>query len=227
MHRTSKTLPVAILSLCTLVCVHPAFAGGIMLYEVGSDNTGLVNAGAAARAQGPSTIASNPAGIGYLNGTQISAGAQLIYGNVEFDRDADTNVPGSGSGNAITPTPGGSFFVSHRIDDHWSAGFGAYGDFGLALDYNNNWSGRYFSQYGSIAGLSLVPTVAYTFNEQWSVGVGVKAMYATLQTEAAIDRSPFGLTDRSDGQYKYKNNDWGAGANLGSSTRHKRARVLA
>jgi long-chain fatty acid transport protein len=215
MHRTSKALPVPVLSLFALVIAHPAVAGGIMLYEVGSDNTGLVNAGAAARAQGPSTIASNPAGISYLEGTQLAAGAQLIYGKVKFDDDANTNVPGSGSGNAITPTPGGSFFVSHRIDDHWSTGFGAYGDFGLALDYNNNWSGRYFSQYGSIAGLSLVPTLAYKFDQHWSVGIGVKAMYAMLQTEAAIDRAPFGLTDRADGQYKYKDSDWGAGANMG------------
>nr|WP_259640083.1 outer membrane protein transport protein [Pseudomonas syringae group genomosp. 3] len=194
---------------------HPALAGGIMLYEVASDNIGLVNAGAAARAQGPSTIASNPAGISYLDGTQISTGAQLIYGKVKFDADANTNVPGGNGGNAITPTPGGSFFVSHRIDDHWSAGFGAYGDFGLALDYKNDWAGRYFSQYGSIAGLSMVPTIAYKFDEQWSVGIGVKAMYAMLHTEAAIDRSPLGLTERADGQYKYKDSDWGAGANIG------------
>ena len=55
-----------------------ALAGGIMLYEIGSDNTGLANAGAAARAQGPSTIASNPAGLSYLPGTQVSAGGPAV-----------------------------------------------------------------------------------------------------------------------------------------------------
>jgi long-chain fatty acid transport protein len=186
-----------------------------MLYEIGTDNVGLANAGAAARAQGPSTIASNPAGMSYLPGTQITGGLQALYGDLNFDRDDDTNVSGSGSGNAFDPIPGGAFFISHELDDHWSVGFGQYADFGLAVNYDNEWSGRYFTQDASIGGLSLVPSVAYRFNEQWSVGVGVKAMYGMLQDQTAIDRSPFGFTERGDGQFKYKDNDWGFGANVG------------
>ncbi|MNM57224.1 Outer membrane protein P1 precursor [compost metagenome] len=186
-----------------------------MLYEIGTDNAGLANAGAAARAQGPSTIASNPAGMSYLPGTQITAGLQVLYGDLSFDRDAATNTPGSGSGNALDPIPGGSFFISHELDEHWSVGFGQYGDFGLAVNYDNDWSGRYFAQNSSLLGLSLVPSVAYRFNEQWSVGLGVKAMYGMLQAQTAIDRSPFGFTDRTDGQYKYKDGTWGYGANVG------------
>lgn len=197
------------------LCCQQAWAGGIMLYEIGTDNAGLANAGAAARAQGPSTIASNPAGMSYLPGTQITAGLQVLYGDLSFDRDSGTNTPGSGSGNALDPIPGGSFFISHELDEHWSVGFGQYGDFGLAVNYDNDWSGRYFAQNSSLLGLSLVPSVAYRFNEQWSVGLGVKAMYGMLKADTAIDRSPFGFTDRSDGQFKYRDNDWGYGANVG------------
>ena len=205
------------LSACTLLalCGQQAYAGGIMLYEIGTDNAGLANAGTAARAQGPSTIASNPAGMSYLPDTQITGGLQVLYGNLTFNRDSDTNGTGNGSGNVLDPIPGGSFFISHELDEHWSVGFGNYGDFGLAANYDNEWSGRYFAQNASIAGLSFVPSVAYRFNEQWSVGLGVKAMYGLLQAQTAIDRSPFGLTDRSDGQFKYKDNDWGFGANVG------------
>lgn len=192
-----------------------AQAGGIMLYEIGTDNVGLANAGAAARAQGPSTIASNPAGMSYLPGTQITGALQVLYGDLSFNRDADTNVQGRGSGNALDPIPGGSFFISHQLDDQWSIGFGTYGDFGLAANYDNDWSGRYFVQNASVAGLSLVPSVAYRFNDQWSVGLGVKAMYGMLQTQAAIDRSPLDRTDRNDGQFKYKDSTWGYGFNLG------------
>lgn len=210
----TKTLALPACALLALSC-QQAWAGGIMLYEIGTDNAGLANAGAAARAQGPSTIASNPAGMSYLPGTQITGGLQVLYGDLTFDRDSGTNVSGSGSGNALDPIPGASFFISHELDDHWSVGFGSYGDFGLAVKYDNGWSGRYFSQDSSLLGLSLVPSVAYRFNEQWSVGLGIKAMYGMLQAQTAIDRSPFGLTDRSDGQYKYKDNAWGYGANVG------------
>ena len=212
MQIKNSALPAfALLALCC----QQAEAGGLMLYEIGTDNTGLANAGAAARAQGPSTIASNPAGMSYLPGTQITAGLQVLYGDLSFDRDSNTNVPGSGSGNALDPIPGGSFFVTHQLDDHWSVGFGQYGDFGLAENYDNNWSGRYFAQNASVLGVSMVPSVAYRFNDQWSVGIGVKAMYGMLKADTAIDRSPFGLTDRSDGQFKYRDNDWGFGANVG------------
>jgi long-chain fatty acid transport protein len=63
--------------------------------------------------------------------------------------------------------------------------------------------------------LSLVPSMAYRFNEQWSLGVGLKAVYGMLESQTAINREPFGLSDRSDGQYKYEDNTWGYGANLG------------
>ncbi|WP_309677819.1 outer membrane protein transport protein [Pseudomonas sp.] len=210
MQIKTTTLPVfTVLALCS----QHAYAGGIMLYEIATDNAGLANAGAAARAQGPSTIASNPAGMSYLPGTQITGGLQILYGDLSFDRDSNTT--GTGSGNALDPIPGGSFFISHQLDDHWSVGFGQYADFGLAANYDNEWSGRYFAQNASLAGLSFVHSVAYRFNEQWSVGVGVNAMYGMLQAQTAIDRSPFGFTDRSDGQFKYKDNDWGFGANVG------------
>lgn len=212
---SAMPLPALSLSLLALCCSPLVQAGGLMLYEVGSDNTGLVNAGAAARAQGPSTIASNPAGLSYLEGTQVSAGAQLLYGDVGFDTDSSTTTRGGNGGNALPLMPGASFFISHQLDQQWSLGFGSYGDFGLSQNYDNDWAGRYFVQNATIAGLSLVPSAAYKFNDQWSVGLGLKAMYGVLKTEAAIDRSPFGLLDRADGQYKYADSNWGYGANLG------------
>lgn len=206
-------------SLCVLAlltaCCNLAYAGGLTLYDIATDNVGLANAGAAARAQGPSTIAYNPAGLSYLPGTQITTGAQILYGNLKFDRDSNTNTTGTGSGDILAPTPGASFFISHTLDDQWSVGFGTYGDFGLSVDYRDGWSGRYFDKTSALVGLSFVPTVAYRFNDQWSVGVGVKAMYGLIKAEAAIDRSPFGFTDRDDGQFKYKDETWGYGANLG------------
>ncbi|WP_223516104.1 OmpP1/FadL family transporter [Pseudomonas sp. GL-B-19] len=210
----TKTVALPTFTLLALCC-QQAWAGGISLYEIGTDNVGLANAGAAARAQGPSTIAYNPAGMSYLSGTQITGGLQVLYGDLSFDRDSGTNTAGSGSGNALDPIPGGSFFVTHELDDHWSVGFGTYGDFGLAINYDNDWSGRYFVQNASIVGLSMVPSVSYRFNEQWSVGVGVKAMYGELKAQTAIDRSPFGFTDRTDGQFKYRDGTWGYGANVG------------
>ena len=192
-----------------------AQAGGIMLYETASDNTGLANAGAAARAQGPSTIASNIAGLSYLDGTQVSGGLQALIGNLEVDYDSGTNVSGGGSGNVLEFIPGASLFISHQLDDRWTLGFGTYANFGLSEDYNNDWSGRYYVQNASIGGLSLVPSAAYKINDQWSIGVGLQAMYGMMETELAIDNAPLDLTSRADGQLKYDDTTWGFGGNIG------------
>ena len=37
-----------------------------------------------------------------------------------------TIIPGRRSGNALDPIPGGSFFITPELDDHWSVGFGQY-----------------------------------------------------------------------------------------------------
>jgi long-chain fatty acid transport protein len=192
-----------------------SYAGGLFLYDIGTDNNGLSNAGAAARAQGPSTIASNPAGLTYLAGDQATAAAQLLFGDITYDSDSSTNVDGKNSGNVLGLTPGAAFFVSHQIDDKWSAGFGSYGDFGLSVDFGNDWKGRYFVQDATLLGLSMVPTLSYKANDQWSFGVGAKAMYGILQTQMAIDETPLNRLDRQDGQLKYEDTTWGYGANVG------------
>ena len=220
--RRHWNLPMSMLYrkllISTALCLSlptSALAGGIMLYEIGSDNTGLANAGAAARAQGPSTIASNPAGLSYLPGTQVSAGGQLLFGDLGFDVDGTSTAGGGDGGNPLGLTPSASFFISQQLDERWTIGFGSYGDFGLAENYDNDWAGRHYLQNASIVGLSLVPSAAYKFNEQWSLGIGVKAMYAMLESQAAINRAPLGLLDRSDGQFEYEDQTWGYGANLG------------
>lgn len=193
----------------------PVMAGGLFMYEVANDNVGLANAGTAARAQNPSTLASNVAGMSYLPGTQVSGGLQLLHSNLEFTQDSNSNVPGRDSGTLMEWAPGPSLFVTHQIDEHWSVGFANYGDFGLAIDYENAWSGRYFSQNSGIMGLTLQPSVAYRFNDQWSVGLGLRAMYSMLETKLAVDNSPADILNTSDARLTYKDSDWGFGANLG------------
>ena len=215
MNHPSHRLLGSALAGCTLLLQAPAMASGLLLYEVATDNVGLANAGAAARAQSPSTLASNIAGMSYLPGTQITAGAQVLHGNLEFSQDATSNIPGRDSGSAMEWAPGGSLFISRQLDEHWHVGFASYGDFGLSIDYENDWSGRYFLQNGELLGMTLLPSVAYRFNDQWSAGIGLRAMYAMFDTQLAVDNSPLDLGNRADGTLSYDDSDWGYGANVG------------
>jgi len=100
-----KTLALPVFTLLALYGQH-ASAGGIMLYEIGTDNAGLANAGAAARAQGPSTIASNPAvvpswgfgaNVGVIFAPQPGTRIGLAYtSQVDLDFEDELDVKGDG-----------------------------------------------------------------------------------------------------------------------------------
>lgn len=192
-----------------------AWAGGILIYETGQEGNGLANAGAAALASDPSVLMSNPAGITELRGTQVSANAQVILGHIRFSRDSNNQFDGNEGGNALQYLPGSSLFISHQIDDRSSIGFGMYGNFGLALDYDDDWAGRYFSQEAAIIGVSFQPTLAHKFTDDLSFGIGPRIMFAYYRNEMAINNNLLGLRDSPDGQLEYKDTDVGAGVNLG------------
>ncbi|MCE6983710.1 transporter, partial [Pseudomonas frederiksbergensis] len=83
------------------------------MYEAGQEGNGLANAGAAALANEPSVLMSNPAGITQLKGTQISANAQVILGDLGFSRSNTNQFDGNEGGNALQYLPGTSLFISH------------------------------------------------------------------------------------------------------------------
>ncbi|QXI20415.1 OmpP1/FadL family transporter [Pseudomonas iranensis] len=192
-----------------------AEAGGIMIYEAGHEGTGLANAGSAVMASDPSILMTNPAGISQLAGTQINFNAQLILGNVSFSRDNANTFGGNEGGNALKYLPGSSFFISHQLDERSSIGFGMYGNFGLALDYDDDWAGRYFAQESAIIGVSFQPTYAYKITDDLSVGLGPRFMLGYFRTEVAVNNNVLGLGNAEDGQLRYKDTDWGTGANVG------------
>lgn len=201
------------LSLCLLSS--EAGAGGILIYEAGQESNGLANAGSAALATDPSVLMSNPAGLTELQGTQISANAQVILGDMRFSRDSRNQFDGNEGGNALQYLPGASLFISHQIDERSAIGFGMYGNFGLALDYDDDWAGRYFNQEAAIIGVSLQPTLAYKFTDDLSIGIGPRIMVAYYRNEMAINNNLLGLLDRPDGQLEYKDTDVGTGVNVG------------
>lgn len=208
---------VSALNLWGLVLVSsPGWAGGIMVYEAGQEGMGLANAGAAALATDPSILMNNPAGISQLAGTQVNANGQLILGDLRFSPDGQNQFSGSDGGNALKYLPGASLFISQQLDERWSVGFGMYGNFGLALKYDDDWVGRYFTQESAIIGISLQPTVAYKINDDLSVGLGPRLMFGYFRAQSAINNNLLGLTDRPDGQLDFKDTDFGVGVNLGA-----------
>jgi len=166
--KTSVT--ISFVSIVFLGLVSQANAGGLYLYEIGTEDLGLANAGVAARAQDASVIAGNPAGMTRLDGNQLVVGAQMLYGDVSYELN---NPILEGPGNVVGWLPGGSAFYSHSVSDDLKMGIAMYGNFGLSLDFGNEWAGHYLVKESTLMGLTLQPTVGYRLNNAWSVGAGV------------------------------------------------------
>jgi long-chain fatty acid transport protein len=189
-----------------------AVAGGIMLYEVGTADVGLASAGYNARAQDASTVFTNPAGMTRLPGTQVLAGAQLLYGDLKFSIGQGTSTAlGTGDGgNPIGWFPGGGLFVSHSLSPDLKVGFAATGNFGLTQKYDSGWVGRYYAQESTLLGISFLPSVAYKVNDKLSLGASLNLMYGVLENKVAVNNIV-----GADGQLKLEDNRWGVGVNLG------------
>ena len=217
MKRPSmKKLSIPLFTITVAMACSPgtARAGGLSLYEVGSPDVGLAAAGYAARAQDASTLLTNPAGMTRLQDSEFLFGGQMLYGDLGFTQNSNTTVPGGGGdvNNAIGWVPAGSMFYVHNASPDLKYGFGVFSNFGLAMDYGDNWVGRYTVQRATLMGLSFMPAVAYRVNDQVSIGAGLNAMYGIFKTDVAINNILPGLPD---GQLKLSDNEWGFGGNFG------------
>jgi len=165
-----KSLFTFMATLVFLGIANQANAGGLYLYEIGTEDLGLANAGTAARAQDASTVASNPAGMTRLAGNQLTLGAQVLYGDLPYELD---NPYLEGPGNVVGWLPAASSFYSHSISDDLKVGIALYGNFGLSLGFGDDWAGRNLVTDTTMMGLTLQPSMAYRINKMWSVGAGL------------------------------------------------------
>ena len=171
MEKRSVKWAVALMCLGLTV---QAQAGGLYMYELGTEDLGLANAGSAARAQDASVIANNPAGMTRLQGNQLTVGAQLLYGDLDYTLN-DPNL--EGPGNVVGWMPGGSAFYSHSLSNDLKLGVGMFGNFGLSLDFGDTWAGHNLVKEATLMGLTLQPSLAYRVNDKWSVGAGLGINY--------------------------------------------------
>jgi long-chain fatty acid transport protein len=192
------------------VCA-PALAGGLYLYEIGTPDVGLAAAGYAARAQDPSTVFTNPAGMTRLERSELQVGVQPLYAHTKFNADSRT-TPAGPDGDGSAWLPAGSLFYAHSVSRDLKLGVGVLGYFGLGLEYENDWVGRYYVQEVTLQALGVQPAVAYRVTDWLSVGAGVVALYGVLDEKVAVNNIDPG---RGDGRLKVHDEDWTFQANLG------------
>ena len=191
-----------------------AQAAGFGLAEQSASGMGNAFAGASAIAEDASTIYSNPAGMTYIEGTQLVGALHLIKPNAEFNNDGSVRAAprllGTTGGNAGDLAFVPNFYFKTDISDTLKLGLSVNAPFGLKTEYDSDWIGRFQGIKSELKTININPALAFKVNNQLSLGFGVSAMWAQAELTSAVN---FAATE---GLSKVKGDDWGFGFNLGA-----------
>ncbi|MDP0563646.1 MAG: outer membrane protein transport protein [Candidatus Endonucleobacter sp. (ex Gigantidas childressi)] len=152
-------------------------AAGFSIHEHSASAMGTAFAGRASNGEDASIGASNPAGMAVLESRQLTVGSAVILENGNFKNGSfsNPNVPASSSKNdnflKTTAVPFGHIVLP--FDDRLTVGWNAYAPFGLNLDYDKEFVGRYFGDKALIETVNFQSVLAYKVEDDLFVGIGL------------------------------------------------------
>lgn len=193
-----------LISLLLIVCfAGSSFGAGFALYEYSARGNALGGA-LIGRADDPSALAYNPAGITQLEGDHLMFGLTAIVPSM------DVNVDGFGVFSNVDKTwipP--HFYYTRQLSDKYWFGISATSRFGLGSEFDEDWPGKYNNYYSCIQSFSVTPTLAVKLNDQLSIAAGVEAMWFEFEQKKNIPGTPFGLPSDVNAQLKGDDIGWG------------------
>jgi long-chain fatty acid transport protein len=162
-----------------------------------------------------STAGANPAAMTRLDSSQMLVAAMGLDVDLRFDTE-ESGFGGGDGGNAGEFVPAGSLHYVHRVTDDFRLGISAGSYFGAAIDYGNNWAGRYYTTKAELLTFGVNPGAGYRVTNWLSLGAGFTVMYAELDQQTAVNNSAVpGQAGLGDGKLKIDDEDVAYGFNLG------------
>ncbi|HEX5077653.1 MAG TPA: outer membrane protein transport protein, partial [Geminicoccaceae bacterium] len=190
---------------------------------------GRAHAGTVAAASDASTVYHNPAGMTELSGEEMLAGVTVVYAGYDVD-DHGSSAVMPGSGGALVPVPGDdghprsvapvptAFYARPMTVDHdlW-LGLALTSPWGLGVEYNDDWFGRYDSIETRLTTVNFSPALAYRIREWISIGAGFNVEYADAKLSSALPNTlaPGGPSAATDGTNRFTGNSIAFGFNVG------------
>jgi long-chain fatty acid transport protein len=162
---------------------------GFLIYEHGA--AAMAMGGAfVALANNPTAVFHNPAGLAFLEGTQISMGTTLITSSTSLEL---TNLATTVETVHQWFYPS-NFYISHKINDRIAAGFGFFSPYGLGTKWPEDYALRFISTKDDMKTFFFNPVIAVKLDESFSVAVGVTYIYSTLTFDRVnlIDLTAYG-----------------------------------
>ena len=179
----------SVIALAAILTANQSIAGGLWLSEYNQPAQGRAGAGEEAGNGDASDAFFNPSSMSRHTESQLMVGGGLILPNVEFDVNQGSVLNGNGDGgDAGSLTPSVSVFYSRPLNEKWSVGISGLALTGSALDYDDDWAGRFQAQEVTMLVIGAVPSVAFKVTDKLSLGLAVPVMYSDLELDIAIPR---------------------------------------
>jgi len=199
-----------------------AFGGGFALYE-GSARGNALGGSVIAKADDPSAIFFNPAGITQLAGTQIAFGATVIIPSTHMTTEQwGCSEDSKLKWNYFVPPYA---YLTYQQSDRLWLGVGFFARFGLGTEFDEDWPGRFNSYNAFVRVVELNPNAAWKVNDRLSVSAGASLARLDLKLESKAPLFDYDTSLTGDGMgvgynfgTRYKLMDW---ITLGMSYRSK------
>ncbi len=204
-------MPLLKLSLSALLLTSTAHGAGYQLAERSGNGLGRAFSGEAAIGDDASILGSNPAGMSLLDDWSFSVGANIVLPHVDANGRGFADNPPAGRAisnrdvilDAVVPYA----YLTKKLNEQVTIGFGSYTTYGLKSDYTTNFSSAAVSNYSDLLTVNFNPALSYKVNEQWSLGAGFDALYT--------DGNLTSLQAGGANLFDLEGDDWGFGYNLG------------
>ncbi|MCB2111331.1 MAG: outer membrane protein transport protein [Rhodobacteraceae bacterium] len=184
--------------------------------ELSAPGVGTAMSGATSAATDYSTAFTNPAGMTRFGRSGVQADLSYVLPSISFSGTGvsplGTFYGGGDGGDAGEDKLVPAFYGVWAINPRLALGLSLNAPFGLATQYDDGWTGRYFALESEIQNPVLTPSLAWKATDKLSLGAGIQIGYADATLSRAVNLSALGLPDATS---ELKGDDYGVGYTLG------------
>jgi len=168
----------AVLAFVVVAATMGVLAAGTLVEEQGARASAQGGA-FAARADDPSAIFYNPAGLAF-QGTAFMAGFSFINEHMKYEGST-----GTVNGPVKTYYPL-YLYLNYKINDNVAFGFGMNSPFDLATEWPAGWPGAAISERTLQRAIYYTPTLAFKVSKNWAVSISANYVDSTLYLRQEI-----------------------------------------
>jgi long-chain fatty acid transport protein len=216
-----KLTAVAAATTIALLPISSAWSAGFTISARSTSSLGNAFSGTAAQVEDASVVFNNPAGMQKLDGKHVSVALHTVFPDVKFS-DEGSHIGGFPLGSGGDDTSGDTkyvpnFYYVQKLNPDARFGLGVYSPYGLGLEYQDNWTGRYFSTKSELKTVNVSPSFSFQASPKVSLGVSLDLQYIDAELTKQIDFGAMtgGLPGSTDGTNTLTGSNWSYGFSLG------------